>query len=255
MRLENRVAIVTGGSLGIGAGIVRRLAAEGAAVTLDYRQHDDEANAIANEIKERGGRTLVVQADVAQVADLQRLVDETVKAFGRLDLLVNNAGIEKPMPFTDVSPEDFDRQISVDLRGAYFATQFAVKRMIAQGGGGCIINISSVHEDLPMPGNAVYCAAKGGLRMLTRTLANELAEHKIRILNIGPGAIATPINKQTLADPQKREQLLAEIPLERIGQPEDVASAVAWLASDDASYITGTTLFVDGGLMIKAGGL
>jgi glucose 1-dehydrogenase len=255
MRLENKVAIVTGGSLGIGAGIVRRLAAEGAAVTLDYHVHSAAADAIADEVKQRGGKALVVQADVSQVQDLQKLIEQTVAAFGRLDLMVNNAGIEKPQPFADVSPDDFDRQIGVDLRGPFFGTQLAVKQMIAQGGGGCIINISSVHEDLPMPGNVVYCMAKGGLRMFTRTLANALAEHKIRIVNIGPGAIATPINKETQEDPQRRDALLAEIPLKRIGQPEDVAAAVAWLASDDASYITGTTLFVDGGLMVSAGSL
>lgn len=255
MRLENKVAIVTGGSLGIGAGIVKRLAAEGAAVTLDYHRHNEAANAIADAVKQQGGKALVVQADVSQVADLQKLVDETVKTFGRLDLLVNNAGIERPKPFTDVTPDDFDAQIGVDLRGPFFGTQIAVKQMIKQGGGGVVITISSVHEDLPMPGNGVYCAAKGGLRMLTRTLATELAAHKIRIVNVGPGAIATPINKETLEDPKRRAALLAEIPLQRIGQPEDVADAVAWLASDEASYITGTTLFIDGGLMVHAGSL
>lgn len=255
MRLDNKVAIVTGGSLGIGASIVRRLAAEGAAVTLDYNTHRDEADAIAGEITSHGGKALVVQADVSRVADVQHLVQQTVATFGRLDILVNNAGIEKPAPLTEVTEDDWDRQIAVDLKGPYFATQAAARQMVAQGGGGCIINISSVHEDLPMPGNAIYCAAKGGLRMLTRTLANELAPHGIRIVNVGPGAIATPINKQTLEDPHKVQMLLAEIPLKRIGQPEDVAAAVAWLASDEASYITGTTHFVDGGLMVNAGSL
>ena len=159
------------------------------------------------------------------------------------------------MDFLETAEAAFDQQIAVDLKGPYFASQAAARQMVAQGGGGCIINISSVHEDLPMVGNAVYCAAKGGLRMLTRTLANELAPHGIRIVNIGPGAIATPINTATLADPAKVKALLAEIPLNRIGQPEDIANAVAWLASDQASYITGTTLFVDGGLMIFAGSL
>ncbi len=255
MRLDNKVAIVTGGSLGIGASIVRRLAAEGAAVTLDYNTHRNEADAIAGEITSHGGKALVVQADVSRVADVQHLVQQTVATFGRLDILVNNAGIEKPAPLTEVTEDDWDRQIAVDLKGPYFATQAAARQMVAQGGGGCIINISSVHEDLPMPGNAIYCAAKGGLRMLTRTLANELAPHGIRIVNVGPGAIATPINKQTLEDPHKVQMLLAEIPLKRIGQPEDVAAAVAWLASDEASYITGTTHFVDGGLMVNAGSL
>lgn len=253
--LNGKVAIVTGGSLGIGAGIVRRLADEGASVALDYHLHGDAANAIAAEITGRGGRALVSQADVSQVADSQRLVAETVAAFGRLDILVNNAGIEQPTPFANVTESQWERQIAVDLKGPFFATQAAFKQFVAQGGGGVVVNISSVHEDLPMVGNAVYCAAKGGLRMLTRTLANELAVSNVRIVNVGPGAIATPINAATLGDPTRTQALLAEIPLKRIGQPGDVASAVAWLASDQASYVTGTTLFVDGGLMIYAGSL
>lgn len=255
MALQNKVAIVTGGSLGIGSGIVRRLARDGACVVLDYHTHRDAAADIAQEIETHGGKVLVVQADVSSVSGMRDLVAETVAAFGRLDILVNNAGIEEPTPFVEVSEDSFDRQIAVDLKGPYFAAQAAARQMIAQGGGGCIINISSVHEDLPMVGNAIYCAAKGGLRMLTRTLATELAVHNIRIVNVGPGAIATPINKATLDDPQKRAALLGEIPLNRIGQPEDVANAVAWLASDEASYVTGTTFFIDGGLMIYSGSL
>lgn len=253
--LDGKVAIVTGGSLGIGAGIVRRLAAEGVAVTLDYHTHSQQADEIANEIRGNGGKALVVQADVSQTADVQRLVTETVQTHGRLDILVNNAGIEEPTPFMDVTEASFDRQVGVDLKGPYFASQAAAKQMVAQGGGGVIINISSVHEELPMVGNAVYCAAKGGLRMLTRTLANELAPLGIRIVNIGPGAIETPINAATLNDPVRIKALLAEIPAKRVGKPEDVANAVVWLASDQASYVTGTTLFVDGGLMIYAGSL
>ena len=253
--LENKVAIVTGGSLGIGAGIVQRLAAEGMAVTLDYHTHSDAANAIAKAITDRGGRALVVQADVSQVADVAKLVRQTVQTFGRLDVLVNNAGIEQPTPLDAITEDQFDRQIAVDLKGPFFATQAAARQFAAQGGGGVIINISSVHEELPMVGNSVYCVAKGGLRMMTRTLANELAAQRVRIVNIGPGAIATPINTATLNDPARVNALLAEIPLKRIGDPGDVASAVAWLASDQASYVTGTTLFVDGGLMIYAGSL
>jgi len=252
---QQKVAIVTGGSLGIGAAIVRRLAHDGYAVTLDYHTHSDAANAIAHDITGQGGQALVVQADVSSVRDIANLVTQTVTHFGRLDLLVNNAGIEQRMDFLETAEAAFDQQIAVDLKGPYFAAQAAARQMVAQGGGGCIINISSVHEDLPMVGNAVYCAAKGGLRMLARTLANELAPHGIRIVNIGPGAVATPINAVTLADPAKVQALLAEIPLKRVGQPDDIANAVAWLASDQASYITGTTLFVDGGLMIYAGSL
>lgn len=255
MSLQGKVAIVTGGSLGIGAGIVQRLAQEGAAVALDYHTHDTQANAIAQTIKSAGGRVLVVQADVSSVASVQNLVQQTVATFGRLDILVNNAGIEEPAPFLSVDEASWERQIAVDLKGPYFATQTAAKQMAAQGGGGVIINISSVHEDLPMVGNAVYCAAKGGLRMLTRTLATELASHGIRIVNVGPGAVATPINAVTLNDPVKKQALLGEIPLGRVALPEDIANAVAWLASDQASYITGTTIFIDGGLMVYAGSL
>ena len=253
--LRGKVAVVTGGSLGIGAGIVRRLAGEGVAVTLDYHTHSDAADAIAAEIRGTGGNVLVAQADVSQVASVQNLIAQTVKAFGRLDILVNNAGIEQPTPFFDVTEQAFDQQISVDLKAPYFAAQAAARQMSKQGGGGVIINVSSVHEDLPMVGNAVYCAAKGGLRMLTRTLATELAQQSIRIVNIGPGAIATPINMATLDDPHKKAALIGEIPLKRIGTPEDIAAAVAWLASDQASYVTGTTLFVDGGLMVFSGSL
>lgn len=254
-KLAGKVAIVTGGSRGIGAAIVQRLAQEGAAVTLNYHTHGDAADAIKQQITAAGGRALVAQADVSSVAGVQQLVALTVRAFGRLDILVNNAGIEQRMPFAEVGEESFDRQIAVNLKGPYFAAQAAATRMIAQGGGGVIINISSIHEDLPMVGNAVYCMSKGGLRMMTRTIATELAKHNIRIVNVGPGAINTPINATTMANPETKAALLAEIPLGRIGIPGDVASAVAWLASDQASYITGTTIFVDGGMMVYAGGL
>src|SRR5262249_46968741 len=160
--LHGKVAVVTGGSLGIGAGIVKRLALDGAAVTLDYHTHSGDADACAAEIRAAEGRGLVVQADVASGAGVQGLVPQTVQAFGRIDILVNNAGIEEPLPFVEVGEDSFDRQIAVDLKGPYFAAQAAARQMIAQGGGGVIINVSSVHEELPMVGNAVYCAAKGG---------------------------------------------------------------------------------------------
>ncbi len=255
MKLPNKVAIVTGGSLGIGAAIVQRLAQEGAAVTLDYHTHREQADAIAQQITSAGGKAFVCQADVSDVASVEQLVAQTVQTFGRLDILVNNAGIEQPMPFTEVPEDAFERQIAVDLKGPYFAAQAAARQMIARGGGGVIVNISSIHEDIPMVGNAVYCMAKGGLRMMTRTLATELARHGIRIVNVGPGAIATPINTATLNDPTKKAALLAEIPLGRLGVPEDIASAVAWLASDEAGYVTGTTIFIDGGMMVSAGSL
>lgn len=255
MQLQGKVAVVTGGSLGIGAGIVRRLAAEGAAVALDYFSHAGAADTIASDITAAGGRALAVQADISQVADVQRLISQAVSTFGRLDILVNNAGVEQPTAFEHVTEQQWDHQLAVDLKGAFFAAQTAWRQFVSQGSGGVIINVSSVHEELPMVGNSVYCAAKGGLRMLTRTLASEVARDNVRIVNIGPGAIDTPINAATLDNPLKKAALLNEIPLKRVGTPDDIANAVVWLASDQASYVTGTTLFVDGGLMIYAGSL
>ncbi len=252
MQLAGKVALVTGSSLGIGEEIARAFGREGAKVTIDYHTHREPAEKLCQELGE--GNAIAVQADVSQIADINKLIDQTVKTFGRLDILVNNAGIEQPTPFLDVTEEQWDRQLAVDLKGPFFMAQAAARQMVKQGKGR-IINISSVHEDLPMPGNAPYCAAKGGLRMLTRTLADELAPHHITIVNIGPGAIATPINKKTLEDPQKMKTLLGSIPLGRVGQPEDVAGLAVWLASDAADYVTGTTYFIDGGLMVYAGSL
>lgn len=255
MAQAQRAAVVTGGSLGIGAGIAQRLGHDGFAVVIDYHTHQEPALAIKEQIEQSGGQALVMQADVGQVADVQKLIQGCVTTFGRIDVLVNNAGIEQPAPFLEISEASYDAQLAVDLKGPFFATQFAAQQMIKQGGGGKIINISSVHEDLPMVGNTPYCMAKGGLRMFTRTVANELAGHGITVVNVGPGAIATPINTATLNDPQKKAALINEIPLHRVGLPEDIANLVAWLVTDQASYITGTTIFVDGGLMIYAGSL
>ncbi len=255
MANQQRGAVVTGSSLGIGAAIAQRLAHDGFGVIIDYHTHADPALALRDAVVQAGGKATVLQADVSQIPDLQRLIDGCVQAFGRIDVLVNNAGIEKPTPFLDVAPGDWDAQLAVDLKAPFFATQYAAKQMIAQGGGGKIVNISSVHEDLPMVGNVPYCCAKGGLRMFTRTAASELAPHGISIVNVGPGAIATPINAATLADPQKVAALTASIPLHRIGTPQEIANLVAWLTSDQSTYITGTTIFIDGGLMVSAGGL
>ncbi|HEU5370449.1 MAG TPA: glucose 1-dehydrogenase [Ktedonobacterales bacterium] len=252
MQLEGKVALVTGGSLGIGEAIARAFGREGARVTIDYLHHREPAERLCQEIGQ--DRAITVQADVSKISDIKRLVQATVDRFGRLDILVNNAGIEQPTPFLEVTEEQWDRQIGVDLKGPFFAAQIAARQMVKQKKGK-IINISSVHEDLPMPGNAVYCAAKGGLRMLIRTLADELAPHHINVVGIGPGAIATPINKKTLEDPQKVQALLSTIPLGRIGKPEDVAGLAVWLATDAADYVTGTTFFIDGGLMMYAGSL
>jgi len=252
MQLEGKVALVTGASLGIGEAIARAFGREGARVTIDYLHHQEPAERLCQEIGQE--RSIAVQADVSKLPDIQHLVQATVDRFGRMDILVNNAGIEMPTPFLEVSEEQWDKQLAVDLKGPFFMAQAAALQMVKQKKGK-IINISSVHEDLPMPGNAAYCAAKGGLRMLIRTLADELAPYQINVVGIGPGAIATPINKQTLEDPQKVQALLSTIPIGRIGKPEDVAGLAVWLASDAADYVTGTTFFIDGGLMVYSGSL
>lgn len=255
-RLANKVAIVTGSDSGIGRAIAIRFAREGAAVTINYHSNAQHAKDVKEEIAKDGGKATVIQGDVSVAADVQKMIDGTVQAFGGLDILVNNAGIEFPKPsFLDVDEKEWDLVLGVNLKGPFLCTQAAVRQMMKGSKGGRIVNISSVHEDIPMPGNSPYCAAKGGLRMLMRTLCDELAPHCITVNNIGPGAIATPINTGTLADPEKVKALNAGIPLGRVGQPEEVAGLAVYLASDEAAYVTGASYFIDGGMMRNALGL
>ena len=253
--LQDKVAIVTGGNSGIGRAIVLALAQAGAAVTINYHQHQDAAEEVKRQVEQSGGKALIVRGDVANVADVQQLVKQTVNAFGRLDIMINNAGMETRTSVLESSERDFDLVSGVNLKGAFFGTQCAAKQMITQGGGGRIINITSVHEDWPMPGNTSYCCAKGGVRMLTRTAAVELAPYGITVVGVGPGAVATPINQSTLDDPAKKSALERAIPVGRIAQPEEIANLVAWLASDKSAYITATTYFIDGGIMQNSVGL
>lgn len=250
MRLKNKVAVVTGSATGIGRACALRMAGEGAAVIVDYVDtQSDQAEELVSEIEKDGGRARAVRADVSKPRDVQHLVDEAVKAFERVDIMVNNAGIEKEAAFVDTSLESWENIIGVNLTGPFLCSQTAAKQMIAQGQGGRIINISSVHEDVPMPTNVPYCASKGGLRMLMRTIAVELAPHNITVNNIAPGAIDTPINAATEENPKKMDALLAEIPLDRMGRPDEVAELCTFLASDAASYVTGSTYVIDGGMM------
>ena len=253
--LQGKVAIVTGGNSGIGKSIVEYLAELGAKVVIDYRSHPEATEALEEEIGAYGGSSFGVQADVAKLEDLQRLVDTAVSKYGKLDIMVNNAGIETRTSILDTTPDDFDKVLNVNLRGVFFATQYAAKQMIAQGSGGRIINISSVHEDWPMPNNTPYCVAKGGVRMLTRTAGVELASKGVTIVNVGPGAVATPINDSTMNNPELLAKLNSAIPMGRMAQPEEIAKVVGFLASDAASYITATSIFADGGIMQSSPGL
>jgi len=255
MLLENKVAIVTGGDSGIGHAICYALAHAGAAVTINYHRNQAAAEATRQHIAQEDGKALIVQGDVSNVADIQALVDKTVQAYGRLDVMVNNAGMETRTALLDTTERQFDMVMGVDLKSAFFGAQCAARQMIRQGSGGHIINISSVHEEWPMPGNIAYCCAKGGVRMLTRTAGVELGPHGITIVNVGPGAVNTPIDATTLADPEQKARLDAAIPLGRVAEPSEIANLVVWLASNQASYGTATTYFVDGGIMQGSVGL
>ena len=255
MDLKGKVAIVTGGNSGIGASIVLELAKHGANIAIDYVANPEATEELEKQVIALGEQVIGIDADVSKVADLQMLVDETVKKFGKVDILVNNAGIETRTSILDTTEEQYEKVLHINLKSAFFGTQIAAKQMIKQGSGGRIINISSVHEDWPMPDNIPYCLSKGGMRMLTRTSALELAEHNILVNGVGPGAVATPINLKTMNDPKLMQKLDSAIPLGRMAKPEEIASVVAFLASDAASYMTAATVFVDAGLMHQSPGL
>ncbi len=255
MQLDQKVAIVTGSDSGIGRAIAIEFAKEGATVVVNYAHAKDKANEVLQTIQNNGGKAVVIQADVSQYQQAVGLIQQTVEHFNRLDIMVNNAGMEIHGPFLDVTEEQWDRVLGVDLKGAFFCAQAAAREMVKRKIPGRIINVSSVHEDLPMPNNSPYCCAKGGLRMMMRTICLELAPYNITVNNIGPGAVDTPIDADVKADPQKMKALLDEIPLHRMGQPEEVAKLALYLASDAAAYVTGSTYFIDGGLMRNTGGL
>jgi glucose 1-dehydrogenase len=255
MTLHGKVAVVTGGNTGIGKAVVLALARAGADVVIDYVANPDAAEDLEKQVAALGDKAIGVEADVSDVSELQRLVDTTVQQFGRLDIMVNNAGIETRTSILDTTEHQYDRVMAINLKSAFFGTQIAAKQMIKQGGGGRIINMTSVHEDWPMPGNTAYCLSKGGMRMLTRTAGVELAPHNVTVVGVGPGAVATPINLSTMNDPVKMEKLDSAIPIGRMAQPEEIANVVAFLASDGASYVTATTLFADGGIMHSSPGL
>jgi glucose 1-dehydrogenase len=252
MLLSERRAIVTGASSGIGKATALRLAAEGASICINYfSDHEKtDADAIAAQCRENGGaKSYSAQADVGSEDDVVRMVHHAREALGGIDILVNNAGIENQVPTLDMPLKDWDRVLRTNLTGAFLCLRECGKVM-RDGGRGVIVNMSSVHEFIPWPGFAHYCASKGAIKLLMQTAAREFAEAKtnIRVANVAPGAIATPINDFVLKDPTARHSVEEEIPMGRFGQPEEIAAAVAWLCSDEASYVTGTTLVVDGGM-------
>jgi len=255
MSLKGKVAIVTGGNSGIGMTIVLELARQGANIVIDYVAHPEAEAELEKQVHALGDCAIGVKADVSQVADLQTLIAAAVKEFGRVDIMVNNAGVETRTSVLDTTEEQYEKVMSINLKSAFFGTQLAAWQMIKQGGGGRIINITSVHEDWPMPGNTAYCLSKGGMRMLTRTAGVELAPHNILVVGVGPGAVATPINLSTMQDPTLLQKLNSAIPLGRMARPEEIANLVAFLAGDGASYMTATTIFADGGIMQSSPGL
>jgi glucose 1-dehydrogenase len=255
LRLRDKVAIVTGGDTGIGKAICIAMAREGAKVVIDYHGEQAPASALVQQIGAFGGSACEIGADVSKPDDVRRLIDAAVQRYGKLDIMVNNAGIEQQRPFIEMPLEDYEKTIAVNLTGTWLGCQIAAQQMVRQGRGGRIINISSVHEDVTMPTNAAYCASKGAIRMLTRTIAVELAKYGITVNDVCPGAIDTPIDAPVKRDPEKMQALLAEIPMRRMGRPEEVAQLCVYLASEDAAYVTGASLFIDGGMSKQSGSL
>jgi glucose 1-dehydrogenase len=254
--LEGQFALVTGGSSGIGAACCRALAAAGAAVVVNYSNGEEEARAVVGAIEHAGGRALALKADVSAEAEVLELFAAMDRDFGRIDILVANAGIQRDAAVTEMTGDAWNRVIAVNLTGQFFCAREAIRRFRTQKpparsrAAGKVICMSSVHEVIPWAGHVNYAASKGGVMMMMKTLAQEVARYGIRVNSIAPGAIATSINRQVWSDPQQREQLQRLIPYQRIGEPEDVARAAVWLASDDSDYVTGTTLFVDGGMSL-----
>ncbi len=248
MRLKDKVAVITGANSGIGRGVAQRFAEEGAHVAINYlpggtRTADAEALAAALPVQ-----GMTVPADVSRRDDVERMMADIVAKFGRIDIAVSNAGIEIKKPFLEVTDDEWTRVINVNLLGSFLVSQAAARQMVKQGQGGKLIFMSSVHEDIPFPSYTAYCASKGGVRMMMRNIAMELAPYHINCNNIAPGAIATPINQAVLNDEKALRDAVSEIPWGRFGYPREVAAVAVFLASDESEYVTGSTYYVDGGL-------
>ena len=258
--LAGQTAIVTGASSGIGRSVAIGLAAAGANVVVNYVGGADAAAAVAAEIERAGGTAIPVRADVSQEAEVQAMFRAAIAAFGTVHILVNNAGLQRDAPIEEMSLADWERVVGVNLTGQFLCAREAVREFKRRGlqpelsrALGKIICMSSVHEVIPWAGHANYAASKGGVALLMKTLAQELAPRRIRVNSIAPGAIRTPINRPAWETPEALERLLRLIPSKRIGEPEDIAEAAVWLASDASDYVNGATLFVDGGMTLYPG--
>lgn len=259
-KLKGQSALVTGANSGIGKGVAIALANDGANVVVNYVTHPETAQEVVDEIKSNGGNAIALQADVSNEEQVQQMFSEMVQQFGTIDILVNNAGLQKDSPFKDMTLADWQLVINVNLTGQFLCAREAVREFFRRGmvperskALGKIICMSSVHEVIPWGGHVNYATSKGGIMMLMKSMAQELAPHKIRINSIGPGAIQTPINHTAWETPEALNSLLTLIPYNRIGQPEDIGKLAAWLACDESDYITGTTVFMDGGMTLYPG--
>ncbi|MGM9892572.1 glucose-1-dehydrogenase [Limosilactobacillus sp.] len=248
--LAGKVAVITGGSKGIGNAIAERFGQEAMKVVINYNSDQAGADKAVDQIKAAGGDAVAVQADISTEEGVQKLLDTAVNSFGDLDVWINNAGMENQHPTNELSLQDWQRVINVNLTGVFLGAKAALNYFLKHNKKGNIINMSSVHEQIPWPTFAHYAASKGGVKLFTETIAMEYADKGIRVNSIGPGAINTPINAKKFADPEQLKTTTDMIPMKRVGDPAEVAAAAAWLASDESSYVTGITMFVDGGMTL-----
>ena len=246
--LEGKVVVITGASKGLGKAMALRFGEEKAKVVVNYRSTKKDLDEIVGSIKSSGGDAITVQADISKEEDVIKLINEAVEAFGTIDVMINNAGMENEVPSHELSLEDWNKVISTNLTGCFLGSREAIKYMVEHNVKGSVINMSSVHEQIPWPHFVHYAASKGGVKLMSETLALEYAPKGIRVNTICPGAINTPINEEKFNDPEAKQQVLDLIPMGYIGKPEEVAACAVWLASKESSYVTGLSLFVDGGM-------
>lgn len=258
--LRGQKALVTGGNSGIGESVARHLAAAGASVVVNYVSNRMAAEQIVEEINDAGGEAIGIQADVSKEDQVQAMFAEMYREFGTIDILVNNAGLQKDAPFAEMTLDQWNFVIGVNLTGQFLCAREAIREFLRRGirpevsrAAGKILCMSSVHEVIPWAGHANYAASKGGVMLLMKSLAQEVAPHRIRVNSIGPGAIKTPINRPAWETPEAEAKLLELIPYNRVGETEDIGRAAVWLASDESDYVTGITLFVDGGMTLYPG--